>query len=151
LPPVPAVEWRPLSQTSGSDNEQSLKPSGKGLFAIYFCSEQLAQTAGLGTVAIKAKIKAGQKPLKDTVFESVSVLSAFKKAGIMAFVKVPATKDNHVLAKKYQVTQDNTLIICAPDGEAIVTLAGDQCNQTNVSKLLKMWAEVYEAWKKKRA
>ena len=129
--------------------ERSLKVSNNGPYVIYFCSEQLAQTAGMGTEAIRAKIKAGIKPLKDTIFEQNSVLDAFKKAGITEFFKVPFVKENINLAKKYQVMQDNTLVICSPKGEAIITLSGDQCNYSNIMKILKLWNETYAAWQKK--
>jgi hypothetical protein len=173
LPPVPAINWGVIGdgvQTSGSDSatsadnknnnngaaavqagDRAINGSGKGPVAVFFCSERLGQTTGIGTLAIRAKIKEGIKPLQDTIFESRSVLDAFKKAGINEFFKIPATKENVALAKKYQVTQDNTLVLCSPSGESIITLAGAQCNQTNVLKLLKSWPEVYEAWQQKNA
>lgn len=125
----------------------SIKASGP--FVIYFCSEQLAKTAGVGTDAIRALKKPGAKPVKETIFEENVVLDAFKKAGINDFYKVAAIKENVELANKYRVACDNTLVFCAPDGDSVVTLAGDQCSQTNVLKVLKTWKEIYEAWQKK--
>ena len=130
-------------------SEKNFKASGNGPYAVYFCSEQIAQTAGIGTEAIRAKIKAGIKPVKDTIFEQNGVLDAFKKAGINEFFKVSATKDNINLAKKYKVAQDNTLILCSPKGGAVVTLSGDQCTYANVMKVLKLWNEIYADWNKK--
>ena len=116
---------------------------------MYFCSLRLGQTAGVGTVARLALIKKGIKSIQGTVFDSNAVLAAFKKADINEFFKVTAVKENIELARKYKVTMDNTQVICDPNGEAVVTLAGVQCKQTNVIKLLKAWPTVYAAWKKK--
>lgn len=130
--------------------DRSVNVSGKGPCAIYFCSEQLAKTAGIGTLAIRAKIKEGIKPVQDSIFESRAVLESFKKAGINEFFKIPATKENAPLAKKYKVVQDNTLVLCSPSGELVVAVGGAECNQTNIIKVLKAWPEIYEAWQKKK-
>lgn len=121
-------------------------------YVIYFCSEALGETAGLGTLALRARMKQkGAKRPKPTVFDSLAVLIAFKKAKLEKFYKVVASKETQALAKKYKVTQDNTLIFCAPNGDPVAQLAGKQCNTTNTLKVLKVWPTVYADWQKKQA
>jgi hypothetical protein len=147
--PTPAVSWGDVGEVGYDQADRVVKASGKGPYAMYFCSEQIGLTAGIGTDAIRAKIKAGTRPTKETVFESNSVLDLFKKDGILEFFKVVAVKENVALAKRYKVTQDNTLVLCSPSNEVVMMLSGEECNQTNVIKALKAWPEVYAAWQKK--
>lgn len=91
----------------------------------------------------------GKKPFKFTIFESFSVLGAFKREKFTEFYKVVLCEENADLAKQYKVQQDNTLVFCAPDGRAVLSLAGRDCNQTNVINALKWWPKTYQAWQKK--
>lgn len=131
-------------------NADSAQADGKP-YVIYFCSEQLSQTAGLGTAGLNAKIKSGVKLVKRTVFESLAVITAFKKAGFTEFFKVPGTKENIELAKKFNVTLDNTLVFCSPGGEKVAMFAGDGCKDSTLLAFLKTWPDTYAAWQKKSA
>jgi hypothetical protein len=117
---------------------------------IYFCTKQQSETAGLGSVALRARAKKGLRH-RITVFESVRVMDAFKKAGFTEFYKVVPSAENAELIKKYRVRQANTLVFCAPNEEPVVTLAGMQCTQTNVLKVLSSWKIIYQSWQKKFA
>jgi hypothetical protein len=94
------------------------------------------------------EIKNGVKPVKRTIFDNNAILDAFKKADITKFCRVTATKENQELVKKYNVTQDNTLLLCAPNGDLVMILAGGQCTDAEVLKVLKNWPEIYKAWQK---
>jgi hypothetical protein len=65
-----------------------------------------------------------------------TVLSDMKKAGINNFAKIVASKENAEVFKKYAAAP-NTLVICASNGDRLVTLTGEQCTQVNVSNELK--------------
>ena len=136
----------------GEAGKTTFKAGAGKPYILYFCSQQLSETAGLGTEALRARAKKKDaKPYRLTVFESRTVMDAFKKAGFTEFYKVTACPENAELVKKYKVRQDNTLVFCAPNGELVTCLPGMQCTQTNVLRILKSWAMVYQAWQKRHA
>lgn len=143
-------------QTNAGKNSNAPKAKGKigaeKPYVLYFCTQELAETAGLGTEALRARSKQKNATrYRLTVFESRSVMDAFAKAGFTEFYKVVACPENAELVTKYNVKQDNTLVFCAPDGELVACLAGVQCTQTNVLKLLASWTAVYQTWQKTQA
>lgn len=172
MKPCPAVSWGTIAAvmeragievaSSANTSTQAGGATGKagkdakagapGPYLIYFCSEQLGETAGLGTLALRERAKQKDaKPYKLTIFESLPVIEGFKKAGLTEYYKVTASKENVELIKKYSVRQDNTLVFCAPTGDMVACLAGMRCNQTEVLKVLKVWPQLYEAWQKRQA
>jgi hypothetical protein len=82
-----------------------------------------------------------------TLWESPNTLGEFKKAGIATFVKVPATKDNEALFKKYGAGA-GTLVICAPNGDKLCGFSGEECTVANVTKELKSFKDRLAAWHK---
>jgi len=78
-------------------------------------------------------------------------MQAFKKAGFNEFYKVVPGKENAKLIRKYNVRQDNTLVLCAPNGDLVASLAGMNCNQTNTIRLLQSWKGIYATWQTKHA
>lgn len=104
---------------------------------MYFCSEDAAKFAGEGAKAHESYRKANHnKPPALTPFDRASVMTELKKAGVAVYAKVIANKSNEELFKKYGAGL-NTLVVCAPSGEALIVLAGSQCNQSGVSAALK--------------
>jgi len=83
---------------------------------------------------------------KATIWESASVLKDLKDAGISKCLKVAACKENQGTFKKYGAGL-NTLVLCAPNGDKLSVLAGDQCTEANVRKELKSLGDKFEAWK----
>jgi hypothetical protein len=73
-----------------------------------------------------------------------------KKAGITQYAKIPATKENAELFKKYGAGL-NTLVICAPNGDKLAVFAGGQCTQSAVSAAMKTFKETtFTAWQKQQ-
>ena len=136
---------------AGKGSKAQLTAAASGPYVIYFCSKPIAKTAGVGTTALRALIKKGVRPARITVFESVKVTDAFKKAGFKEFYKVIPARENAKLIRKYKVRQDNTLVFCAPNGDMVACLAGMNCNQTNTLKLLKSWKTIYQTWQTQHA
>jgi len=172
MKPCPAVSWGTIGavkeraglEVTASENstpkagvdakQGGAAKAGAGKpYVIYFCNKVQAETAGLGSTAIRARAnkKGPRKPFKFTVFESRLVIEGFKKAGFSEYYKVTPSKENLPLVKKYSVRRDNTVVFCAPGGEMVACLGGMECNQTNVLKVLKSWTMLYQAWQKRQA
>lgn len=105
----------------------------------------------MGSTQLIAWARKTKKKYKRTIFDSYAVVMAFKKSQFSDFYKIVPAKENMDLVKKYRVRQDNTVVFCAPNGEMVACLAGMQCTQTNVLKVLKAWRQVYQAWQRKHA
>lgn len=75
-------------------------------------------------------------------------MADMKKAGIQTFVKIVANKSNETLYRKFGIADSqNTLVICAPNGDALMVLGGCQCSQSGVSGALKNLDASLAAWK----
>ena len=116
-------------------------------YAIYFCSEAAARTAGDGPAAKTEYKKShdGRSPT-DTIFDNSGVLRAFDAAGIAVFVKVPLTAGNAKLAEKWNA-HENTLIVAAPNDEKLKVFNREECNENNVAEYLMGFKEKYKMWK----
>jgi hypothetical protein len=136
---APAVRWcsKPPAELQAGASEP---------FAIYFCTEGAAKYAGEGADVV-SQCRRTNPSCKTTIWESSSVLKDLHSAGITICAKVAATKENQELFRKYGVGA-NTLVLCAPNGDALVTLAGDQCSAGNVSRELRCFKEKLDAWKR---
>jgi hypothetical protein len=117
-------------------------------FALYFCNEDAAKVAGEGTKARAAAAKTMKVP-QPCLFDSKLIVDAVKKAG-MTCVKVPIVAENAELGKKYRIQFDPTLVICAPNGEALAYLAGQNCRQQNLLNLLPGLKGYYSQWKQRQ-
>ena len=116
-------------------------------YAIYFCSEAAARTAGESPAA-KAEYKKshdGRSPA-ETIFDNSGVLRAFDAAGIAVLVKVALTAENAKLAEKWNA-HENTLIVAAPNDEKLKVFNREECNENNVAEYLMGFKEKYKMWK----
>jgi hypothetical protein len=135
---APAVRW--CDKTVAD-----LQKSCSDPFAIYFCTVDTAKYAGEGAKVIGECRKANAQ-CKATIWESQNVINDLKHAGVSKFVKIAATKENEELFKKFGAGA-NTLVVCAPNGDKLVTLADEQCSESNVCKELKSFKDKLDGWK----
>jgi hypothetical protein len=144
VPDVPAVSWSESTAEAVDASQKADKP-----FLIYFCSEEMAKFAGMGSQAVAAYRKTAKPPLPpNTAFESPNCAELVKAYGY-SMVKIPATAQNAEVMKKYKVSAVPALIACAPTGEAMQALIGpEQASQTGIIKMLKDLKDLYAAWKK---
>jgi len=131
-----------LGLKADSSKDTTEEHGHKHHYLIYFCTKQTGENAGM----VARDLRGGKRTSKATIFESSRVVGAFIGNGFHEFYKVIARKETADLAKKYGVTQDNTLVLCAANGEMVTCLAGPQCNPANVLKLLKQWPQIHKAW-----
>ena len=129
------------------EQAQSSAQQGDIPYAIFFCNEEVAKFAGEGTKALLAYRRTAKGRIAPvSVFENLSVVNAVKKAG-MPLTRVAIGSDSVELCKKFRVAADPTLVICAPGGQMLAAMAGSQCSQQVVLKLLASLKENYESWK----
>ncbi len=139
----PTVKW-----DSSEESARSAAAAKTQAYAIYFCSEEVATYAGEGKTGHDAYLKANRnKPGLPTPFDQTAVVSQLKKAEIEHCVKVVLNKSNESLIKKYGGSM-NTLVICAPSGEALLRLEGQSCCQSGVTASLKDLGGYMTAWQK---
>jgi protein tyrosine phosphatase (PTP) superfamily phosphohydrolase (DUF442 family) len=131
------------------DDARKLARANNAGFAVYFCSELAAKTAGEGPKAVETYKLANQgTPPEATIFESAEVLTEFSNVGISTFVKIPLTLENLELAQSYGA-ETNTLVLCAPNGEKLWSCSGGNCNPTTVVQFLSRdFAARFSAWQK---
>ena len=141
---IPAVGWSESIAEAMDASQKGDKP-----FLIYFCSEEMAKFAGMGSQAVADYRKTAKPPLPpNTAFENQSCAELVKALGY-SMVRIPATAQNAEVMKKYKVSGVPALIACAPTGEAMQSLIGpEQANQTGVMKMLKDLKDLYAAWKR---
>ncbi|HYF49946.1 MAG TPA: hypothetical protein VEJ63_11095 [Planctomycetota bacterium] len=139
-----------MSWASSVDSAKSTASGKKEAYALYFCAEQYSEVVGEGATALNAfkKSNSGKGPPAN-IFDNNVVVDALKKAGINQLAKVPVTKDNADLCKKYGAGA-NTLVICAPNGEKLAMFAGADCTQSAVTKALKTFKTDYAAYAAKQ-
>ena len=144
VPDIPAVSWSE-SIAEGMDASQK----GDKPFLIYFCSEEVAKFAGMGSEAVAAYRKTAKPPVPpNTAFENQSCAELVKALGY-SMVKIPATAQNVEVMKKYKVSAVPAMLACAPTGETMQALIGpEQANQTGIIKMLKDLKDLYAAWKR---
>jgi hypothetical protein len=82
-----------------------------------------------------------------TIFDLPAIPAELRKAGVKDFAKVVASKDNEELMKKYGAAA-NTLVVCAPTGDKLLSFSGAQCTQANITSTLKNFPAQYAAWQK---
>lgn len=129
------------------DEAKKTAESNNEAYALLFCTEDMAKYTGEGTKAVGAyKLANRGKSLTMSVFDASIVEAEMKKAGINTFVKIPAIKANEEHFKKYSAG-GNTLVICAPNGDKLFSLSGDQTSQTQLIAFLKTFKTNFESWK----
>jgi protein tyrosine phosphatase (PTP) superfamily phosphohydrolase (DUF442 family) len=148
-------EWKGPSVVGWSysiDDAKRLARANNAGFAVYFCSELTARTAGEGTKATaEFKLANNGAAPEATIFESTEVLSEFNNAGISTFAKIPMTKENAALAQSFGA-ETNTLVICAPNGEKLWSCSGGQCTASTVVQFLSRdFASKFAQWQKARS
>jgi thioredoxin-related protein len=141
-PVVPPVEWSPNIPDAEESSKQNERP-----YLIYFCTEDVAKFAGTGSDAIKEYKKTNKITASYTPFENLNFVDTLKQYGY-SVVKVVASPQTIAVAKKYKVGTTPALIACAPTGEVLAQLQGEQCTQTNMLNLIKELKNTYELWKK---
>lgn len=116
---------------------------------LYFCSEETAEVAGIGSKALAAYQKANKakKMPKRTVFDNRAVVDALKKSGLKLLAKVPASKENKETWMKYKAGLD-TMLIVAPNGQTLAKYYGNTLKQAPLTKSLKTFKRSFEEWKK---
>jgi protein tyrosine phosphatase (PTP) superfamily phosphohydrolase (DUF442 family) len=130
------------------DDAKKLVQASSAAFAVYFCPENVAKTAGEGPKAIDEYKKAnnGAAP-PETLFDSQAMIKEFNTAGITTFVKIPASKENEKLLQSFAVVP-NTLAVCAPNGEKLWTCSGAECTPAVVTQFLTFeFKNKLAAWK----
>lgn len=115
-------------------------------FLVFFCSEESAAIAGLGSRAIEKHSKSTPKLPPYTVFEADVVVETLDAAEL-PIVKIVASPQNADLAKKYKVNAAPALVACEPEGTVIASLQAEQVTQANVLEMLKSLKETYARWK----
>lgn len=132
---------------SSAEDAKSEAASKNKPYALFFCSEEVAKFAGEGSLAVESYRKANNnKPPVLTPFDQSTVMAEMGKAGVQIYAKVTATKANEALYRKYSAGL-NTLIICAPNGDSLLVLSGQQCNQSGVSSAMKNFEAIFTGWK----
>lgn len=118
------------------EDAKKLAQSSSSAYAIYFCSEAAAKTAGEGPQVIDAYKAAnnGANPVT-TIFDSATVLGQFKDSGISVFVKIPASTENTKLMQSFAAVP-NMLVIAAPDGQKLWSVSGSECTMAAVISFL---------------
>ena len=118
------------------EDAKKLAQSSASAYAIYFCSEAAAKTAGEGPVVIDAYKAAnnGANPAT-TIFDSTTVLGQFKDSGIRVFVKIPDTPENTKVMQSFAAVP-NTVVIAAPDGQKLWSASGSECTMAAVISFL---------------
>lgn len=84
-----------------------------------------------------------------TVFDAPNVTLELRKAGVKQLAKVVANAQNTELMKKYSAGA-NTLVICAPNGDRLMSFAGPQCTQSNICSALKTLPATYAAYQQSK-
>lgn len=90
-------------------------------FAIYFVSKENSKVVGEPIDVIKEYMKANNNTVPDCVAAVPVAVEQAREMGVGNFVKVPIQKVNKETVQKYG-GEDNTLIICTPDGEKIIAV-----------------------------
>lgn len=139
---VPPVEWSPNIPDAEEASKKDDKP-----YLVYFCTEDVAKYAGLGTEAMKEYRKTNKITTAYTPFEDYKFVDMLKSHGY-SVVKVVASPQTIAVAKKYKVSATPALVACAPSGEVLAQLQGDQCTQTNMTNMIKGLKDVHDRWKK---
>jgi len=119
-------------------------------FAIFFCSEETAKYTGGGRTAFQKYLQACPgRPTPTTVFDGWSAVKALHAGGVQRFVQVPTTQKNLELMRQYGAPGGgvDTLVICGYNGDALITLSGELCVQSQVTAAMKHFPRKYEAWK----
>ena len=129
---LPGVKW------DGSvDAAQAAAAAEDSLFVIFFCAADAYESAGEGAGKLKElKIMQDKWP-RDTVYENGAVRFELMKHGVKHQVKVLASKENAALMKKYGATLPDTLVLCAPNGDALKVFKGDECSRLDICVWLK--------------
>jgi hypothetical protein len=140
---MPPVGWQKSLDDTKYNAQSKSEP-----FAIYFCAEECASTAGEGGTVIQNARKSNPK-LTTTIWDSPALPTEMKKAGISLYAKVVAKKENAATFQKYGAGI-NSLVICAPNGDKLALFAGEQCTQSAVISFLKTFPDNFEAWKKRK-
>lgn len=119
------------------DNAKAKNPNG--LVMLYFCDELAATTAGEGGAKVSELRKKNPK-IKLTIFDNPVVVAAIVKAGVVP-VKVPLTKDNFELIKKFRAV-DSTVALVSLSGKPLAGIMGADVTQSKLLALLKMAPEL---------
>src|SRR5581483_5258119 len=107
---------RPI-QWSDFDTAKKLAASKVQPFMVFFCSEELGPVAGGDAEAFALYRRAhGGEPPEWTVFDCPRMTAEMMKAGVAAYVKIPNTRENAALFKRYGATPA-TVALFTPEGE----------------------------------
>jgi hypothetical protein len=116
---------RPIKFSATVDDAMKIAQKKNRPFFIFFCSSDVGSTAGEDNDAYK-KYRAAHNNEHPhwTVFDCPLCCDIMRKNNIVAFVKIPRTKENLEAFRKYDA-KENLLLICKPDGTSILGTAGD--------------------------
>jgi len=105
-------------------------------------------TAGEGGKKLAAAKKSVWRT-PTTVFDTPAVPAELKKAGVKSLAKAVANSENAELMKKYSASA-NTLVICAPNGDRVMSFGGEQCTRSIICSALKNFPTIYAAYVQSR-
>jgi hypothetical protein len=127
----PFVYW--VTETVAQDRLRDRRD----MYAIFFCTEEEATTAGEGSKAINAYAVEKGKPLL-TVFDSHNVVRTLKTASVTQFVKVPNSPGNAGIFQKFG-SVPGTVILCRASGEIVMEFSGKECEREAIVEKLERY------------
>jgi hypothetical protein len=143
-----AVAQEPNSRPirwSDFETAKQLAMSKQQPLMVFFCSEELGAVAGGDDQAFAHYRKThGGEPPDWTVFDCPRMTAEMMKAGIAAYVKLPDTRENAALFKRYGA-KPGTVALLTPEGEqfAVCSATRDEVLETvwTVREQLLHWAD----------
>lgn len=137
---------KPIAFSPSVAEVKRVAATKKQVYLLYFCSQEEADTAG-GDEAAHAQFRAAHNGLRAewTVFDCPQMVGPLKDhdlAGVAKVIKGPQTE---ALFKQYGVVGTNTLVLCAPSGDKLVTApATSRAVVTDILKNLKTYMLEWE-------
>ena len=141
---VNEVNPHPVKFTATIEQAKLLAAQQKQGFFVLFCTPELVRVTGEDQKAWE-EFKSNNKGLRPewTVFDCPDVTKSFKAKDLKIFVKVGQTPENEALFKQYGA-KINTLILCAPNGEKLVSTSG--ISKEAALHLLESYKKTIDDW-----
>jgi len=118
-------------------------------YAIYFCAVEMAQFVGTGPKGVEEYKKQYKKSAPGTIFDNGITYKAMTEKGIKHWFIVTATPENTALAKKYGAIE-NTLVVCASNGDALGVFRCDECKQSQIVQFCKYYKDIFDGYTKSK-